>query len=121
LSYPNYEIKFKGLKEFQKTLLTVNKELEAKSTEILMENMTKAVNYSKADAGARGWKLANQIMLISAAPNHVVGGCLAPYAAFPEFGTMKQAAQPFWRPYVWHFYFQALREIRLMLKELYKP
>jgi len=41
----------------------------------------------------------------------------APYAAFPEFGTVKQRAQPYFRPPFWVAYFKLLEDIKNVIEE----
>lgn len=117
-----YKIEIHGLDEWEASLVRCNRELKERAFTVMKENMEAAVQLSGSDASSRGWELAREIHLGNVDPDGltVEGGCYAWYAAFPEFGTSKQVAKPFWRQYVWAAYFTMLSDFHDLMAEMYK-
>ena len=117
-----YEIKctVQGIEQIGRRLMAVNSQLKQRTLDALVEQMSEAVFESQTETAARGWRLSEtiRISLIDEENLFVEGGCFAWYAGFPEFGTVHQNAQPFWRPYVWNHFFQLLRELGNIQREL---
>ena len=111
------QVKLSGLHEFIAVMQHAADALKPETARIVEEAMRKCVEESRNEADGRGWKLADQIMLIEVSSDDLsaVGGCLAPYAGFPEFGTIKQRANPYWMPFVW----ANLNEMMENLKKLH--
>ena len=115
-----YKITYKmeGISKITQALERVNARLYDRTTQSLRNNMQAVVDRSRAEAEGRGWRLAKDIMVGIIEPLAVEGGCYAWYAGFPEFGTINYAARPYWRPFVWQQYFQLMRELSNLQREL---
>lgn len=115
-----YQIRVHGLTELENNLMHKNSVLREATFKVMKDNMEVAVELSRAEAESRGWKLANEIRVGAedAEAGWIEGGCYAWYAAFPEFGTSRYPAKPYWRQYVWASYFAMLSDINQLIKEL---
>ena len=109
-----------GISRILNALRNVNQNLYHETFLAMLQEMQGAVDESKQEAESRGWKLADQIRLGLIDPSNltVEGGCFASYAGFPEFGTIKQHAQPFWRPHVWNHLFILLIRLNELERRL---
>lgn len=111
-------IEMEGLERIMNALTNHSKQLMQRTQQIMVEEMQMAVEESRTDAGGRGWKLAGEIVIVEIGNMTVTGGCTAWYAGFPEFGTIYQHAQPYWRPYVWNHAFTLVNRLTQLQKEL---
>lgn len=117
----NITCRVEGIELIGQRLFAVNSQLKRRTAEVMQRHMNEAVAESQVETAARGWRLSEtiRVSVIDAENLIVEGGCYAWYAGFPEFGTIKQNAQPFWRPFVWNHFFEMLRELGALQRELY--
>ena len=117
------KVRTKGIPQIIAVLNKANKNLKPEVMKIAMEAMVKTVEESKAETERRGWKLADTIMITEISPEQLMvqGSVLASYAGFPEFGTVKYHARPYWMPFVWSNFYEMQEKLYELQRRLFSP
>ena len=117
------KVRTKGITQIIAVLNKASKNLKPEVMKIVVAAMAKTVEESKAETERRGWKLANTIMMTGVNPELLMaqGSVLAPYAGFPEFGTVKYHARPYWMPFVWSNFYEMRENLYELQRRLFSP
>jgi len=113
----DFNVSFKGLKDFYDDLNISKKEAIPYSVDAMKVSLSRAVEKSKGLARVKTGYMRNNIQQDEISEEHgVVTGryvARADYSSYNEYGTYKMSAQPFMRPSVaamTPFFYKAIKD-----------
>jgi len=126
MAYPPFRIRV-TLQNLERIMKQVDDQMSRRIMERLYEimrtNMQEAVEEAKKNIVMQGLvktgTLLNSIAILEENPSqlYVIGGTNVWYAHFPEFGTVKMHARPYWRFPVWLHFFNLFPLMKQAIEE----